>query len=72
MIPQRPSEREIVSQLVAIRKARGLTAQEVADFAGLSRPAVSILENGHRGPLLDTVLRYAAAVGAELQAQETQ
>ena len=45
----------------------GLTLAEVSARCGIDWPALSRLENGHnRNPTLDTLWRYAAAVGRRL------
>lgn len=50
------------------RKRQGLTFAEVAEKAGMSRGAVSNLEQGTRGnPTLATLLRCAAALGFEVE-----
>src|SRR5438132_12301873 len=42
----------------------GLTLAEVSRRCGIDQPALSRLENGHnKNPTLDTLWRYAAAVG---------
>jgi transcriptional regulator with XRE-family HTH domain len=54
--------------LARVRKHRNLTQQKVADRMGTSRSAVSRFESGKYkiSPTLDTVNRYAAAVGADI------
>jgi transcriptional regulator with XRE-family HTH domain len=48
-------------------KAAGLTLAEVSRRSGIDQPALSRLENGHnKNPTLDTLWRYAAAVGRRL------
>lgn len=52
----------------AIRKARqraGLTQEELAFRAAISRNYVSLLELGQRSPTVDTLLRVAAALGTK-------
>jgi transcriptional regulator with XRE-family HTH domain len=48
-----------------MRKRNGLTQAVVAEDMGVSEPLVSMLENGRR-VRVDTLLRYADAVGGEL------
>lgn len=49
------------------REAQGLSLADVAERCGMDRSAVSRLENGvYLNPTLDTLYRYAAAVGAEI------
>jgi DNA-binding XRE family transcriptional regulator len=59
--------KELVRQLKESRQAAGLTLAEVAARCGIDQPALSRLENGHNeNPTLDTLWRYAAAVGKRL------
>ncbi|MGH7193761.1 MAG: helix-turn-helix domain-containing protein [Candidatus Saccharimonadales bacterium] len=49
------------------RQAARLTLAEVAQRCGIDEPALSRLENGHnKNPTIDTLWRYAAAVGQRL------
>jgi transcriptional regulator with XRE-family HTH domain len=64
----------LLQELVMIRWRNGLTQQDVADQTGMPRSAVARLENSsrlRRAPNLDTLLRYAHAIGAEIHATET-
>ena len=47
------------NELRNLRRAYGMTQQELADVAGISRGAVSHIERGRRKPTLD-VLRVLA------------
>lgn len=56
-----------VSQLVALRKRKGFTQQEVADHMGVEQSTVSKIENsnsGRRRISADQLHRYARAIGA--------
>jgi hypothetical protein len=58
---------ELLRHLKASREAAGLTLADVSARCGIDQPALSRLENGHtRNPTLDTLWRYAAAVGKRL------
>jgi transcriptional regulator with XRE-family HTH domain len=58
---------ELLRQLKASREAAGLTLADVSARCGIDQPALSRLENGHsKNPTLDTLWRYAAAVGKRL------
>jgi transcriptional regulator with XRE-family HTH domain len=61
-LPVRRALDTIGSQLATWRRLRGLTAQQVADRAGLSRGTVVALEAG-RGASLENALRVARALG---------
>ena len=61
-----PAE-ELLRHLKASREAAGLTLAAVSARCGIDQPALSRLENGHNeNPTLDTIWRYAAAVGKRL------
>lgn len=55
---------ELLRHLKASREAAGLTLADVSARCGIDQPALSRLENGHtQNPTLDTLWRYAAAIG---------
>lgn len=56
--------RRLIQDLAAIRTERGYTAKDVAEAIGIHRSGVSRFENREADPRLETVLRYAHAVGA--------
>jgi transcriptional regulator with XRE-family HTH domain len=53
---------ELGARLAALRKAHGLTQQDVAERAALERRTVSRAENGEN-PTLETVLRLLRVYG---------
>ena len=60
--------RVLVADLVAARTAAGMTQQEVAMWMWTTKSAVSRLESGrYARPTLDTVEKYALAVGARVE-----
>lgn len=60
----------LLAMLAALKKhreAKGLGLADVATRSGMDRSAVSWLENGvYLNPTLDTLYRYATAIGAEI------
>ncbi|MFF7949157.1 helix-turn-helix domain-containing protein [Streptomyces griseorubiginosus] len=54
------------SRLRAARDRAGLTQEELAERAGIDRPAYSEIERGLRDARLSTLLRIETALGAEL------
>lgn len=55
---------ELFSQLKAAREAKGLSLADLTELTGMDRSALSKLETGQRAnPTLDTLVRYAEAVG---------
>ena len=59
--------RPFVEAIKRAREAAGLTLADVSRRCGIDQPALSRLETGHnKNPTLDTLWRYAAAVGRRL------
>ena len=53
--------------LKAERERQGLSLSDVSERSGLDPAAISRLENGKQAnPTIDTILRYADALGKEL------
>lgn len=61
-LPVRRALGDIGAQLGTWRRLRGLTAEQVADRAGVSRATVVAIETG-RGATLENTLRVARALG---------
>jgi len=59
--------RALLDELVARRRAVGLSQGEVAERMGTSQPAVARLEAGQVDARVSTLQRYADAVGARLR-----
>jgi transcriptional regulator with XRE-family HTH domain len=59
--------RRVIRDLKAVREARGFSASQVADAIGVHRSVISKFENQADDPKLSTLLRYAHAVGADLE-----
>jgi len=61
----------MLGKLIRIGRAeRGLTAQELADRAGISRTTLSSIEKGAPGPEIGIVFEVAAIVGVPLFAPD--
>jgi len=56
----------IIRLLREEREKQGLTKYVVAQRSGLSQQAVGHMERGEKRPSLETILRYAAAIEANL------
>jgi DNA-binding XRE family transcriptional regulator len=57
----------MLAALKRYRETKGLSLADVAERCGMDRSAVSRLENGvYLNPTLDTLYRYAGAIGAEI------
>jgi transcriptional regulator with XRE-family HTH domain len=59
--------REMLAELVARRRAVGLSQSDVADRMGTSQPAIARLEAGEVDVRMSTVQRYAAALGHRME-----
>jgi len=58
----------LVTQIRLERERKGLSLTDVSEASGLTRPAISRIENGwNSNPTLDTLFRYAAAVGLHVE-----
>ena len=64
-------EFELLRQLLSARSKAGLSQADVAQRMGTHAPAITRLESalstGKHSPSIDTLKRYAHAVGCELQ-----
>jgi DNA-binding XRE family transcriptional regulator len=61
-------EYQVAEQMLKARTLAGLTQDDVAERMGTTKSAVSRLESaGKHTPSLDTLKRYARAVGCELR-----
>jgi ribosome-binding protein aMBF1 (putative translation factor) len=58
---------DLLEQLKAAREAKGLSLADLTELTGMDRSALSKLETGQRAnPTVDTLVRYAEAVGKRL------
>lgn len=61
-------EYELINEMLKARARAGLTQDAVAERMGTTKSAVSRLEGvGKHAPSLDTLRRYAEAVGCDLR-----
>lgn len=56
----------VATALRAERKRRRITQAHIATTIGTVASAISMYENGHRWPVLDTLVRWADALGYDL------
>jgi DNA-binding XRE family transcriptional regulator len=58
---------DLLAQLKAAREAKGLSLADLTELTGMDRSALSKLETGQRAnPTVETLVRYAEAVGKRL------
>jgi transcriptional regulator with XRE-family HTH domain len=57
---------QIADQVSARRRQLGVSQQELAELTGTTQSAIARLESGGRPPRIDTLLRIAKALEAEL------
>lgn len=57
---------KLIHRLAELRKEQGLSHEKLAEKAGLSRPAISYIENDKRVPTILTCLKICDALGVEL------
>jgi len=57
---------QIAGQVADRRKERGLSQADLAKLVGTTQSAIARLESGGRPPRIDTLLRIANALGADL------
>jgi transcriptional regulator with XRE-family HTH domain len=69
-------EFELLRQMLAARTKAGLSQADVAERMGTQAPAITRLESalssGKHSPSIETLKRYAQAVGCELQIKFVQ
>jgi DNA-binding XRE family transcriptional regulator len=54
-------------RLQAIRKAKGIPQEALAEASGLPQPTISRIESGEREPRLATLEKYAHGLGVTLE-----
>ncbi len=65
--------RELLKQLKAAREEKGLSLANLTELTGMDRSAISKLETGQRpNPTIETLVRYAEAVGKHLVVSLTE
>lgn len=61
-----------VQELKDARKSQGVTQKELAEQMGVSQTRISALESGNvRQTKIDTLMRYAKSIGADLRVSMT-
>ena len=57
----------LAANLVQLRRARGLTQQQVSKLAGVPRPTLATLESGGANPTLAVLLSVAGALQVSVE-----
>jgi transcriptional regulator with XRE-family HTH domain len=52
--------------ITVLRKLRGWSQEELANYSGLHRTYISSLERGHRNPTITSIHSIASALGISL------
>jgi transcriptional regulator with XRE-family HTH domain len=60
---------QIAGQVADRRRARGLSQADLAELVGTTQSAIARLESGGRPPRIDTLLRIANALEADLHVE---
>ncbi|WP_159612695.1 helix-turn-helix transcriptional regulator [Glutamicibacter sp. JC586] len=63
------SHRRMISDLVDVRIGRGMTQGDVAAVLGVTRQRVSKMEQYDSNPRLESIRKYANAVGARIESR---
>ena len=63
------AEYSVIEAMLAARIAAGLTQAEVAARAGTTQSAIARLESGSVSPSIETLRKYAKAVGKRLKVE---
>ena len=58
---------QIVDELIAARKEKKMTQQDIADYTGMDRGNIGRIESKRYTPTLDVLMRYASALGMTIE-----
>ena len=58
---------DIVRQVKEVRKAEGMTQEELAELVGTKKSNISRLESGRYNPSLDFLVKVAGGLGKKIQ-----
>ena len=56
----------VMGQLVAIRKEKNMTQNDISVLTGILRPNISRMESGNYNPTLDMLVRVADSLGLKV------
>ena len=64
---QKQVREDAISQLVAMRKAKKMTQNDISIITGIQRPNISRLESGNYNPTVDMIVRIADSMGLKVK-----
>jgi transcriptional regulator with XRE-family HTH domain len=62
-----PTAQNLANNVRALREARGVSQQQIAQIAGIPRPTWATIESGEANPTLAVLTRVASALGARIE-----
>ena len=57
-------QRNVASNLIALREGASLTQLQLSELAGIDRKTINRIENGHFSPSVDTLTRLALVLNS--------
>jgi putative transcriptional regulator len=57
-------QRNVASNLIALREGASLTQLQLSELAGIDRKTINRIENGHFSPSVDTLVRLALVLNS--------
>jgi transcriptional regulator with XRE-family HTH domain len=66
-VPIDPLHRELARRITAAAKKRGMSINQLADFAGIGRGFASELLRGNKSPTIRTLKKISDALGVDLR-----
>ena len=63
-------EYELITEMIRVRKEKGLSKQEIANRTGLIRETIARIENRYVSPQLDTVIKILNSMNCEIKIVE--
>ncbi|HEX9059405.1 MAG TPA: helix-turn-helix transcriptional regulator [Clostridia bacterium] len=61
------NDKRLGKRIKRLRKAKGLTQEQLAEKAGISMKYVQFIENAHRIPALKTLYKIARVLGVKVE-----
>lgn len=58
---------DVIEELIAFRKKKKMTQQDIAERSGIMRPNVARLEARRTEPTMDVLSRYAKSMGMDIK-----